>query len=161
MTSDVPIEASGLVHSSSTGAMFQAVPREMSIGSGEVTRLRAAAPFRLYVVETKGHPLLFSVKLFDDRSREIRNRRLYLSGLEQRVWNFEEALTSMEIRVINGSGAIIAAGSSSSPTTRELTAFAMQLPRRPRHRLGWLEWTAYGFVAAALGVVAIKRRAAR
>lgn len=157
MTSDVPIEASGLVHSSSTGATFQAVPREMAIGSGEVTRLRAAAPFRLYVVETQGHPLLFAVKLLDDSGQEVRTRRLYVSGLEQKVWNFDEGFASMEIRAINGSGKIIAAGSST--TSRELIAFAMELPLRPRHRLGWPEWTAYGFVAAALGVVAIKRRA--
>lgn len=161
ITSDVPIEAAGRVHSGTVGSTFNAIPREMAIASGESTRLRsggAAVPYRLYAVETKGHPLYFAVRLFNAGGRHLGSRRLYLSALEQRAWNFNEAFTSMEIEGINGSGAIIAAGSATSTESRDVTAFEMELPSRPRHGLGWPERAAYGAAAAVLLVAAVRRR---
>ena len=158
VVANVPITLSGRIHNAGApGAVYAAIPREMAIGTGESTRLHASAPFRLYAAETKGHPLYFAVRMFDQTGHLVASRRLYLSALEQRSWNFEQPFSSMEVEGVNGSGTIVVAGSSTSPA-RQLLAFEMARPTRPRHRLATGELAAYGLATAALIFGALFRR---
>ena len=158
LASNHPIAVTGRIHNAgSAGAVYAGIPREMAIASGESTRLRGAAPFRLYVAETRGHPLYFAVRMFDQTGQLITSRRLYVSALEQRSWNFAEPFASMDIQGFNGSGAIVAAGSATSPA-RDLLAFEMTKPQRPRHRLATGELASYGLATAVLLLGTLLRR---
>ena len=156
-----PIVASARVHTGNVGGTFQAIPTDLAIGSGESTLVHGAGEpgtYRLYVMETRGHPLYFSVKLLDRNAKTVTYRRLYLSGFEQRNWAFHEPFTSMHIDGINGSGRIVAAGSLVDPVTRDVVPFEMLLPSRSRHRLPWPEVAAYSVAAAMLLAVAIWKK---
>ena len=156
-----PIVASARIHTGTVGGTFQAIPTDMAIGTGESTLVHGTGvpgTYRLYVMETKGHPLYFSVKLLDRSARTVTYRRLYLSGFEERYWAFDEAFTSIHIDGINGSGRIVAAGSLIDPVTRDVVPFEMLLPSKSRHRLPWPEVAAYSIAATALLVVAIWKK---
>lgn len=159
--SNAPVLVSARVHAGAAAGVFRALPPRAAIGTGQSTTLRGTSGpdrYRLYAVETKGHPLYFSVRLFDGAGRPRSSRRLYLSGLEQRSWEFTEPFTTMRIEGINGSGRIVAAGSVVDAATGGVSAFEMEVPGKPRHRLGTGEIAAYAAVAGMLIFAAVRKR---
>ena len=156
-----PIVATARVHAGDVGGTFQAIPTDLAIGTGESTLIHGTGQpgnYRLYVMETRGHPLYFSVKLLDRNAKTVTYQRIYLSGFEQRNWAFYEPFTSMQIDGINGSGSIVAAGSLIDPVSHDVVPFEMLLPSRSRHSLPWPEVAAYSVAAALILVVAIWKK---
>lgn len=142
-----------------TGSVIGAVPSEFAIGSGESAVIHAStgdARFKLYVAETRGFPLYFSVTALDASGRRMAARRLFVDRHDQRSWELPGPFVALHVAGVNGSGKIILAGSRIENATQDTSFFPMTMPVRARHRIGALEWTAYALVAAALLFAALR-----
>lgn len=136
-----------------TGSVISAIPAEFAIGSGESAVMHAStggARFKLYVAETRGFPLYFSVIGRDADGRRTSVHRFFVDRHDQRSWEIQGSFVALHVTGVNGSGKIIFAGSRIDQATQDTSFFAMTLPVRARHRIGALEWTAYALAALAL-----------
>lgn len=144
------------------GTVLHAIPAHFAIGTAESSLIHtpvAAGRSKLYAVETKGFPLSFAVKPMPSTAQGT-ERRLYLSAHEQRSWDVAELFpgaepAALQLTGINGSGRIIALGTSIAAQSQDFNAFEMSLPERPRHRAPWPELLAYTAVAIALALAAL------
>lgn len=142
-----------------TGSVISAIPSEFAIGSGESAVMHAStadARFKLYVAETRGFPLYFSVTAVDANGRRTEARRLFVDRYDQRSWALPGTFVALHVAGVNGSGKVIFAGSRIDNATQDTSFFAMTLPSRARHRISSLEWTAYALAAAALLLAALR-----
>ncbi|GAC1436819.1 MAG: hypothetical protein NVSMB68_08850 [Thermoanaerobaculia bacterium] len=149
---------------SEVGTVLSAIPSELAIGTGDSTLLHvpSGGRYRIYAVETQGFPLLFSVMTMPGSAE----RRLYLSAHEQRSWDLDElfrgaAVSSLRLTGINGSGKIVAVGTSSLELSHDFSAWEMSLPVERRPRMAWPETIAYLAVALALATSAAYRSRTR
>lgn len=135
-----------------TGSVIGAIPAEFAIGSGESAVIHAStgdARFKLYVAETRGFPLYFSVTAHDANGGRT-SRRFFVDRHDQRSWELPGPFVALHVAGVNGSGKIVFAGSRIDNATQDTSFFPMTLPARARHRIGALEWTAYALAGAAL-----------
>jgi hypothetical protein len=168
---DAHIGAQAIVFARPGGdpAAFNAVPTGDAIGTGETTTLAGiigSGGFRLFVAETKGHPIYFSATAVvgDDRRGE---RRYYVEPLHQASLTIDrdfglkagEAFTLM-IRAVNGSGRLVVAGGAIT-ATQDIVATEMLVPTKPRHRMRWPEMLVYAAIALALVTAAVYGRKSR
>ncbi len=150
---------SSVAGTSNVAAVGAAIPSELAIGTGESTLLHGSTSgsrYKLYAAETHGFPLYFSVTLTDVNGRIVDSRRLYLGPHEPRSWELNGPFTTIAIRGINGSGRIVVAGAQIANDSQDTSFYEMLLPTRPRHRIAWPEWLAYGVAGAALLAAALR-----
>lgn len=143
----------------STASVLAAIPSEFAIGSGESAVTHAStneARFKLYVAETRGFPLYFSVTAYDASGRRTSARRLFVDRHDQRSWELPGQFVALQVAGVNGSGTIVFAGARIDNATQDTSFFPMTLPVRARHRIGAIEWTAYALAAAALLLAALR-----
>jgi hypothetical protein len=170
-TRDVLTEAhvysvvAGEAQSRAVGAAIAAIPAQYAIGSNESTFVQGVATpgtrYKLYVVETVGHPLYFTLTLADARGRTIAEKRCFVSGREQRAYDVQAAFPNragamLKIRGFNGSGKIVATGVAVSTESQDSTAFSMLLPSQSRHRMPAGELLAYVAIAVAAVASALR-----
>jgi hypothetical protein len=148
------------------GAMFNALPATAAIGTGESATVQGLAGdgfrYRLYVVETVGHPLYFTATLLDAHGSAVAQKRFFVSPREQRTFELTAEFpnvhaASLRLTGFNGSGKIVATGAQVRPESHETTPFEMSFPAAPRHRLQMTEALAYVTVALAVIVAAVRR----
>ncbi|HET7435630.1 MAG TPA: hypothetical protein VFN10_13055 [Thermoanaerobaculia bacterium] len=146
---------------------LRAIPSQYAIGSGESTAVQGvgSGEARLYVVETTGLPLYFTVTVVDAHGQEHGQKRWLLSGREQRAFDVQHEFPNapagaalLRIRGVNGSGKIVAAVVVTIPESQDLSVFEMLLPSRARHRLGVGELAAYALVALAILAAVVRAR---
>lgn len=148
--------------------VFRAVAASDSIGVGESTFIDVPAlgegGLRLFIVETRGLPLYFSVSIVNSAARPATARRYYISGGRQSTQALEAHLTidrskrfTLELHGINGSGRIVAAAAAVRPD-KSIEAFGMTRRRAPGHRMPSSEIAAYAILAAAIAAGALKWR---
>ena len=153
IVADADVVAQAIVRGRANGpaAAFDAVPLRDAIGTGESTTIGATGEnYRLFVAETKGHPIYFSLRIGEKEQRH------YVEPLHQLTVPIKGVAPgagfTLTLRGINGSGRLIAAGAEIT-SEQDLIPFGMLLPAKPRHRLGSTELTAYGVVALALVIL--------
>ena len=151
IVADADVVAQAIVRGRPEGAAasFEAVPLRDAIGTGESTTIAATGEnYRLFVAETKGHPIYFSLRIGE------REQRHYVEPLHQLTVPIKGPTPAytLELRGINGSGKLVAAGAQITPE-QDLIPFGMRLPSRPRHQLGSTEVTVYGVLALALVIL--------
>ncbi|HEX9985885.1 MAG TPA: hypothetical protein VGF69_21675 [Thermoanaerobaculia bacterium] len=148
------------------GATFNALPASAAIGTGESAIVQGLAGegfrYRLYVVETVGHPLYFTATLLDVNGRTVAQKRFFVSPREQRTFEFTAEFpnvraASLRLTGFNGSGKIVATGAQVTLESRETTPFEMSFPAAPRHRLQMTETLAYVAVGLSIVVAAVRR----
>jgi hypothetical protein len=171
--SDIPLLAHARLFSTMPGepvsrsiaSSFNAIPQQFSVGTGESALLQGidqSADFRykIYVVETTGHPLTFALSLLDANGRVVATTHEYVSSHEERSWDiadeFRGARGAVLLRVngMNGDGRVIAAGVQIATGSQDGTAYEMSFVTTPRWRLPAGEVAAYIIAGAAL-IVAI------
>ena len=146
-----------------TGATFEAIPARSAFGSGESTVVPGVATpgarFKLYVVETTGHPLYFTLARLDARGRVLSRQRHYVGIREARAYDLaSDGAVAVRIEGMNGSGKLVAAGVALPAESQDATVFTMSVPLAPRHRLPMGEMAAYALIALALVGAAFRRR---
>lgn len=165
ITASQPVVADAWLHQrwanrpGTTGSVIGAIPAEFAIGSGESAFMHAStkdARFKLYVAETRGFPLYFSVTARDAHGRRTSAHRYFVDRYDQRSWEIPGSFVTLSVTGLNGSGKIIFAGSGIDDASQDTSFFAMTLPALARHRIGALEWTVYALAAAALLAAALK-----
>lgn len=161
--------AAGDPESRAVGATIDAVPAENAIGSNEVTMVSGlAAPgarYKLYAVETSAHPLYFSATLIDGQGQPHGQKRYFIGAREARTFDIQAEFPNapasavvLRIRGVNGSGKIIVCGISVATESQDSTAFAMSVPRTPRHGMPAAEIAAYVVGALGLAIAAVRGR---
>ncbi len=141
------------------GEVVNAIPAQYAIGAGDSTLVHVPAGprYKLYVVETSGFPLYFSVIGVHGAER-----RLFLGPHDARSWDLAQLLPGtqtplLRISGVNGSGKIIVLGTAVAEESQDFSAYEMMLPARARHRMTWPEMTTYTAVALAIAVTALYR----
>jgi hypothetical protein len=151
------------------GASVDAVPAENAIGSNETTLVQGVATpgarYKLYAVETTGHPLYFVVTLIDGQGTKLGQKRYFIGAREARTFDipneFPNAIdkgVALRVHGMNGGGKIIACGVAVAAESQDSTAFAMSVPLKPRHRMPPAEMAAYAIAALAVAVAAVSAR---
>lgn len=148
----------------SVSTAFNAVPAQFAIGNGETATLQGASfaeglRYRMYVAETTGEPIYFSITLVDPAGRLLGEKRLYLGGLEPRVFDLRDEFPSVKggyallrLKGVNGNGRLVATGTLIAIGSGDGTSYEMTFTTTPRTRVGRGELAMY--VAVALAVIA-------
>ena len=144
----------------SVASSFNAIPEQFSAGTGDSAILQGLNPspdfrYKIYVVETTGHPLTFVLALLDANGNVVTTRHEYVSGHEQRSWELgAPGAAVLRVRGMNGDGRVIVAGAQIATGSQDGTAYEMSFATAPRWRMPAGEITAYIVAGAAL-IVAI------
>ncbi|HEX7151067.1 MAG TPA: hypothetical protein VF618_06230 [Thermoanaerobaculia bacterium] len=161
---DRDVLAEARVYSRANGAGFNAIPAAFAIGTGESAIVQGAAAerYRIYAVETVGHPLYVTATLLDEDGRGVAQKRIFLGPREQRTFELAELFpqkrgSAIRLTGFNGSGKIIATGAQVATESRDTTPFEMSFPTAPRHRVKKTEAAAYAAVALAIVIAAVRR----
>ncbi|HVR40260.1 MAG TPA: hypothetical protein VMU84_14285 [Thermoanaerobaculia bacterium] len=153
--------------SRSTGTLWEAIPASIAIGNGETTSLQGVDDkfrYKLYAIETTGHPLTVAIALIDRHGSKLAQKQLYLGVHEHRAWDIAQEFANVRggalvrIRGVNGSGRIIAGGAQITTESQDAAAFEMLPAREARHRFATAEIVAWGAVAFAIGTAALRGR---
>lgn len=148
------------------GARFGSIPSRYAVGNGEWTVLQGVsivAPpqssYRVYVVETEGHPLSYSIELIDAAGKSIAQKPFFIGAHEQRSIEIPAEFPSItlpvglaRIRGINGNGRIIAAGAEVMAESRDTIPHEMSFGSEPASRMPLAETVTY--VVVGLAVIA-------
>ena len=140
--------------------VFPAIAANDAIGTGESTFIDVPAlgdsGLRLFVVETRGFPLYFSVRVVSSDTDPKSARRYYISGRRQSTHALDVDLAfdrsqpfRLELHGINGSGRIVAAAAVVWPD-KSIAALAMSRRGGLRHHMPPYEILAYALVAMAV-----------
>jgi len=144
----------------SVASSFNAIPEQFAAGTGDTSYLQGpdvSGDFRykIYVVETTGHPLTFALALLDAKGHVLATRHEYVSGFEQRSWDINEPNAALlRVSGMNGNGRVIVAGAQIATGSQDGTAYEMSFVTLPRWRMPAGEIAAYVAAGAAL-IVAI------
>lgn len=149
------------------GASVDAVASEHAIGSNETTLVPGlatrASRYKLYAVETTSHPLYFTVTVIDGKGRKHGQKRYFIGAREARTFDIQSEFgdaandaVALRVHGVNGGGKIIVCGVAVAAESQDSTAFAMSVPRVPRHRMPAAEIAAYAIAALAVGVAALR-----
>ena len=154
------------------GMACAGIPAEFAIGPSDAATMQGIAlgdyRTKLYLVETTGRPIGFSIALLDTRGRELRRRLAYLAGFEHRIVNVHDlfpdvALARGIVRLtgVNGNGRLIAGGAQITTGTADGTFFEMSMETKPRWRMPRVEIAVYVLVAIAVLGAAIRTRSTK
>jgi hypothetical protein len=164
--SSADVAASARVSTGDVATSYAGVPTRFAIGNGQSTVVHgfdAQSRYKLYVVETTGEPLAYSVIVSDASGRICGEKRLFIDRLEQRSIDLSELFPKQDSQMIritgtNGSGKIVVMGLQMMPGHPDANAFEMSFPTPSRFAISWTEGLTYAIVALAVIAAALTRR---
>ncbi|HEX3110878.1 MAG TPA: hypothetical protein VHU41_17395 [Thermoanaerobaculia bacterium] len=173
ITSDRPLLANGRIGTPSSSASFDARSAKEAITSGEAARLdgftfthAASETNRLYVVETAGDALQYSVIVRDADGKVVAQNVHLIHPFEQHGLDLDHDFPTLAaqnaavvIRGMNGGGSIIAAAAVTKRANDEITAREMKVTERRDRGLSWPEKAAYAAIALFIIGTALRRPA--
>jgi len=146
---------------------FNAIPARFAIGNGQtaiaqgITLDPAAERSRLYVVETAGQPLSYSIAIVDTNGNPVAQKAFYITAFEERSIDVGDEFPNVKIdhavarvRGMNGNGRIIFAGTQIARESQDGNAYEMSYVSEPRVRMPIGEIIAYIVVACAVIIAA-------
>jgi len=146
---------------------FNAIPARFAIGNGQtaiaqgVTLDPAAERNRLYVVETAGQPLTYSLAIVDANGNTVAQKAFYITAFEERSIDVGDEFPNLRVdhaiarvRGMNGNGRIIFAGTQIARDSQDGNAYEMSYVNEPRVRMPIGEIVAYVIVACAVIIAA-------
>jgi hypothetical protein len=157
----------------SVASSFEAIPTQYAIGPDESAMLQGVVltpdfRYKLYLIETAGHPLYHSLSLLDARGTAVVTARAYLGAHQHRVADLREIFPDANLDVavlritgINGNGRIIAGGVQVATASQDGTAYEMSFPTASRTRMSTAEVIAYVSVAVVVALALIRSLRAR
>jgi len=151
---------------------FNAIPARLAIGNGQssiahgvIVGNDASARYKLYVVETSGEPLTYSIALTDPNGLALAQKTFFIAPREERTLDFSSEFPNVNaahavarIRGVNGNGKIIFAGAQIAKESQDGNAYEMSYTTEPRVRMPMSEVLVYIAVAAAIVVAAVLYR---
>jgi hypothetical protein len=155
--------------SNSVASSFNAIPAQFAVGTGDTAFLhgvQTSSDFRckLYLVETIGQSLAFTLALVDGSGRTIATKHEYLGPGEHRGTDlhaeFPNAPSAALLRIsgMSGNGRLIVAGVQIATGSQDGTAYEMSFATQPRWRIPPGEIAAYVTAAVAVSVAILLSR---
>lgn len=166
LQADSDIIASARVSSNEVATSFSAVPTRFAIGSGQSTDLQGFVPgsrYKVYVVESSGEPLEYSVILINRAGVTVSEKMLYVDRFEHAVLDVDTMFPPLDAAQVrlegrNGNGHIIALGLQIPAGSQDGNAFEMSFGSAPRYGLSWPELLTYVVIVAGVVAAALLRR---
>jgi hypothetical protein len=176
---DEPVTAVARIYAKAAGeplsrmrmTTITAIPTRYAVANGGLSWLQGytggSSPlgYRLYVVETRGEPLYYTISLLDDQGRTGAQKGFYIAGREQRSLDLRAefpgvtlAHALVRVRGLNGNGRVVFTGLELAPESRDAGAYEMSFLIESRNRLSAEEIIAYAVIAAALIAIAVASR---
>jgi hypothetical protein len=158
--------------SRAVASSFDAIPARVAIGNGQSAIAHGVAigpgaqeRYKLYVVETVGQPLAYSVALVDPNGATLAQKGFYAAPHEARGFDLGDEFPNVRsdhavarLRGMNGNGRIIFAGAQIARESLDGNAYEMSYSSEPRMRMPLAEVVAYAAVACAIIVAALVYR---
>jgi hypothetical protein len=146
---------------------FNAIPARFAIGNGQnaiaqgVTLDPAAERTRMYVVETAGQPLTYSIAIVGTNGNVLAQKAFYITSLEERSIELGDEFPNIRadhavarVRGMNGNGRIVFAAAQIARESQDGNTYEMSYVSEPRVRMPLAEIIAYVAVACAVIVAA-------
>jgi hypothetical protein len=151
---------------------FNAMPARFAIGNGQtaiahgvVLGTSATERYKMYVVETAGRSLSYSVAIVSQDGATIAQKGFYIAPREERGIDLGDEFPNVStdhaivrVRGVNGNGRIIFAGAQIARESQDSNAYEMSYTNEPRVRMPMAEVVAYVAVACAIIVAALVYR---
>ncbi|HEY2322428.1 MAG TPA: hypothetical protein VGJ82_06135 [Thermoanaerobaculia bacterium] len=172
ITSDQPLLADGRIVTPLSSASFEARSPKESITAGEAARLdgftfthAATATNRLYVIETAGDALQYSVIVRAADGKVIAQNINLIHPFEQHSLDLDHDFptvaaqnASVLVRGLNGGGGIVAAAAITQRSNNAITAREMTVTEHRDRGLSRTEKVAYAAIALFIIGAALRRR---
>ncbi|HEX7192292.1 MAG TPA: hypothetical protein VF381_12060 [Thermoanaerobaculia bacterium] len=172
ITSDQPLLANGRIGTPPSSASFDALSPKDAISSGEAAKLdgftfthAATETNRLYVVETEGDALQYTVIVLGPGGRVLAQNLHFIHPFEQHSIDLDRVFpmlaspkASVLLRGLNGNGSIVAAAAITKRSNGEIDAREMTVTLRKNRGLSRTEKLAYAALALFIIGAAIRRR---
>jgi hypothetical protein len=172
ITSDQPLVANGRIDSPGSSATFDALSGKDGITSGEAAKLdgfdfthAAAATNRLYVVETAGDALQYTVIILGAEGKVLSQDLQLIHPFEQHSLDLDGDFptiaapnASVLLRGVNGGGRIVAAAAITARSNAAITPREMQVTERRGRGLSNAEKLAYAAIALFILGAAVRSR---
>jgi hypothetical protein len=180
LTSDQPLLATAraVSHleseplSRAVATSFNAVPARFAIGNGQTAIAHGAVlgptateRYKLYVVETAGQSLSYSIAIVSQDGATVAQKGFYIAPREERGIDISEEFPNVRsdhaivrVRGVNGNGRIIFTGAQIARESQDSNAYEMSYTNEPRVRMPTAEVVAYVAVACAIIVAALVYR---
>lgn len=173
ITSDQPLLASDRIVTPASSGSFDAFSQGDAITAGEAATLDgfsfthgATATNRLYVVETGGDALQYSVVIKSADGKVVAQNVQLIHPFEQHSLDLDGDFptlaaqnASVLLRGLNGGGSIVAAAAVTKRANRAITAREMRVTERRDRGLSRTEKLAYAAIALFIIGAALRRRA--
>lgn len=152
----------------SVASSFEATPTQFGIGPDESAMLQGIVltpefRYKIYLIETAGHPLYYSLSLLDPRGAAIGTTRSYLGPHQHRVADLRDFFpdargdhAALRFTGVNGNGRLLAAGVQLAVASGDGTAYEMTFPTASRTRMTTAEVIAYVSVAIVVALALIR-----
>jgi len=151
---------------------FNAMPARFAIGNGQtaiahgvVLGTAATERYKMYVVETAGQSLSYSIAIVSQDGATIAQKGFYIAPREERGIDLGDEFPNVSsehavvrVRGVNGNGRIIFAGAQIARESQDSNAYEMSYTNEPRVRMPMAEVVAYVAVACAIVVAALVYR---
>ena len=151
---------------------FNAIPARFAIGNGQTAIAHGAVlgptameRYKMYVVETVGQPLSYSIAIVSQDGVTIAQKGFYIAPREERGIDLGDEFPNVRsdhaivrVRGVNGNGRIIFAGAQIARESQDSNAYEMSYTNEPRVRMPIAEVVAYVAVACAIVVAALVYR---
>jgi len=161
ITSDRELTASGRITSHAASAVFEAIPASHGIRSGETATVgtfsfthATSETNRLYIVETNGDALQYSIILRADDGSVVSQSAGLIHAFEQHTLDLDNDFPTVTgrnisavLRGMNGGGTIVAAAAVTKKPGGEIVPFGMGPATRRRYPLPLSETIAYAAIA--------------
>lgn len=173
ITSDQELTASGQITSRGSSAVFEARPASRGIGSGEAAAVgtfsfthAASETNRLYIVETNGDALQYSIILHTGDGRVVSQNVRLIHPFEQHSVDLDNDFptvtgrnVSAVLRGLNGGGTIVAAAAVTKKPGGEIVPYEMVIASRRHRGLPLSETIAYAAIALFILGAYLRRKA--
>jgi hypothetical protein len=151
---------------------FNAMPARFAIGNGQTAIAQGASlgttateRYKMYVVETAGQSLSYSIAVESQDGGTIAQKGFYIAPREERGIDLGDEFPHVRadhaivrVRGVNGNGRIIFAGVQIARESQDSNAYEMSYTNEPRVRMPMAEVVAYVAVACAIIVAALVYR---
>jgi hypothetical protein len=168
ITADHPLIANGRIATST----FDAIPSTDAISTAEAARIdgftfthAATETNRLYIVETSGDALQYTVILLGAGDKVLSQRIYLIHPFEQHSLDLDHDFptvaapnVSVRVRGLNGGGSIVAAAAITKRANGEIVAREMKVTERRVRGLSLSEKLAYAGIALFIVGAALRRR---
>jgi hypothetical protein len=168
ITADHPLSANGRIAAST----FEAIPSTDAISTAEAAQMEgftfthaATETNRLYVVETSGDALQYTVILVGAGGKVLSQRIYLIHPFEQHSLDLDHDFptvaapnVAVRLRGLNGGGSIVAAGAITKRANGEIAPRAMKVTARRDRGLSTGEKLAYAAIALFIAGAAFRRR---